>query len=235
MGETIWDVCNRFRSTRPQVFAEHFQAWDQIQARPRFNVAPTDQILTVQQEIGKGRTFSMMRWGLVPSWAPAMSSVNFNARSEKVTTTPSFSDAIVSGRRCLIPADGFYEWHTLGTIKQPYCFEVGSGELFAFAGLWDEWKNPNGQAIKSCVILTTSANPLVAEIHHRMPVILSPNNYSLWLNSQNLNDVLSVLNPYDAKLMHRYPVSTRLNDSRNDNPECAKPIELEIPTQARLF
>jgi putative SOS response-associated peptidase YedK len=189
----------------------------------------------VQQEIGKPRTFSMMRWGLIPSWASSMRAVNFNARSEKVTTTPSFSDAIVSGRRCLIPADGFYEWRTLGTVRQPYCFEVGPGDLFAFAGLWDEWKNSNGQTIKSCAILTTAANPLVAEIHDRMPVILSPDNYDLWLNSQNLNDVLSVLKAYDAKLMHHYPVSTKLNDSRNDDPECAEPIELEIPIQERLF
>lgn len=227
-------MCNRFRSTRPQALAEHFQAWDEIEHQPRFNVAPTDPILTVKQEARGPRKFSIMRWGLIPAWASSPTSANFNARSETVTTTPSFRDAI-AGRRCLIPADGFYEWQTLGTVKQPYCFEVGAGDVFAFAGLWDEWKDTNGQSIKSCAILTTTANPLVAKIHDRMPVILKPEKYDLWLNSENLDDVLSVLNPYDAKLMRRYPVSTKLNNSRNDDPESAKQIELEVPTQGRLF
>jgi putative SOS response-associated peptidase YedK len=234
-SETIITVCNRFRSTRPQALAEHFQASDEIEHRPRFNVAPTDRILTVHQQNGKPRQFSMMRWGLIPSWASSISSANFNARSETVTTTPSFSDAIVSGRRCLIPADGYYEWQTLGTVQQPYCFEVGEGDVFAFAGLWDQWKNPDGQIIKSCAILTITPNPLVAEFHSRMPVILSPAKYDLWLNSPNLDEVLSALDAYDAKLMRRYPVSTKINNSKNDDPESAKRIELEVSTQGLLF
>lgn len=221
-------MCNRFRVTRHQTLEEHFQAWDQIEHQPRFNVAPTQPVLTVRLESGK-RKMSPMRWGLVPHWASAITTPNFNARSEKVTTTPSFSDAIVS-RRCLIPADGFYEWQDMGTVKQPYCFEVGDGDLFAFAGLWDEWKGAKG-----CAILTTAANPLVADLHDRMPVILSRDKYDLWLTSQDLNQVLNALEPYDEKLMRRYPVSTRLNDSKNEDPGLAVPIILDIPTQGQLF
>jgi putative SOS response-associated peptidase YedK len=227
-------MCNRFRVTRFEELEEHFQAWDQIDHQPRFNVAPTQPVLTVRAESGK-RKMNPMRWGLIPSWASTMTASNFNARAEKVMTTPAFSDAFASGRRCLIPADGFYEWQTLGSVKQPYCFEVGTGDLFAFAGLWDKWKDPSGHVIQSCAILTTAANTLVGEIHDRMPVILSPDKYDLWLNSLNVNDVLNVLNPYDAQRMRRYPVSTKLNDSKNDSAEYAVRITIESPEQARLF
>ena len=229
-------MCNRYRSSRDQHYlAERFQAFDEIEFRPRFNVAPTQPIPAIRRESNK-RKITMMRWGLIPSWASVVSAGNFNARSETITTTPSFRDAIFD-RRCLIPADGFYEWQQMGTIKQPFCFEVGTGELFAFAGLWDEWKNPAGEMIKSCTILTTTANALVAHIHDRMPVILPPEKYDLWLDTEahNLEPVLAALQPYDAGAMHRYAVSTRLNDSRNDDSECTKPIEFESAEQAWLF
>lgn len=227
-------MCNRFRVTRFEVMEEHFQAWDQIDHLPRFNVAPTQPVLTVRAESGK-RKMGPMRWGLIPSWASAITAGNFNARSEKVRTTPTFRDAFASGQRCLIPADGFYEWQTLGSVKQPYCFEVGAGDLFAFAGLWDQWRDPHGPMIQSCTILTTAANTLVAEIHDRMPVILSPDQYDLWLNSPNVNEVLKVLTPYDPHRMRRYPVSTKLNDSKNDSAEYATPITIKSPEQPRLF
>ena len=154
---------------------------------------------------------------------------SFNARAEKITTTPSFSDAIVS-RRCLIPADGFYEWETMGSIKQPYCFEVGKRELFAFAGVWDEWSGRRG-----CAIITTAANPLVAEIHDRMPVILDPSKYNDWLTTAKLQTALDMLDSYDASRMRRYAVSTRLNDAKNDDTELSVPIEINVPKQAPLF
>jgi putative SOS response-associated peptidase YedK len=223
-------MCNRFRATSSlSTLLEHFQAWDEIEDyRPRFNIAPTQPVLVVRQD-GDKRKLSPMRWGLIPHWATGITSGNFNARSERVTTTPSFSDAIVS-RRCLVPADGFYEWQQMGSVKQPYCFEVGHGDLFGFAGLWDEW---NGK--KSCAILTTAANPLVAEIHDRMPVILNPEKYDIWLNSQTLEDALGLLESYDAARMRKYPVSTRLNDAKNDDREVAAPVELNVPKQALLF
>ncbi len=131
-----------------------------------------------------------------------------NARSETVTTTPAFRQSILT-KRCLIPADGFYEWQKMGSVKQPYCLEVGESELFAFAGLWDQWKNPEGQIIESCTILTTTPNALVADMHNRMPVIVPPDKYGLWLDP-DVNDfeaIRDILKPYGANLMRRYPVS----------------------------
>jgi putative SOS response-associated peptidase YedK len=122
-------------------------------------------------------------------------------------------------------------------IKQPYCFEVGAGDVFAFAGLWDEWKNPSGIVVTSCTILTTAANSLIAAIHDRMPVILPPEKYELWLTpeAKMLDAALAALQPYDANAMRRYPVSRRLNDSRNDDPECSQPIRIESSAQKQLF
>jgi putative SOS response-associated peptidase YedK len=143
---------------------------------------------------------------------------------------------LIHTNRCLIPADGFYEWQRMGAVNQPFCFEVDNGEVFAFAGLWDELKNPTGEVIKSCTILTTVANSLVAEIHDRMPVVLAPDKYSVWLNEESpLETVLAMLQPYDAKAMRCYPVSTRLNNSQNEGPECATPIEIETPAQGSLL
>jgi putative SOS response-associated peptidase YedK len=233
-------VCNRYRLTHAERYlAERFQAWDEIEARPRYNIAPTQPILTVRQELGKeSRKLTLMRWGLIPAWATDASIGNktFNARSETVTMTPAFRDSILT-KRCLIPASGFYEWRTMGTVKQPYCFEVGERNLFAFAGLWDEWTNPQGQTIDSCTILTTTPNSLVADIHDRMPVIVIPDNYSLWLDPEgnDFDAVRHILTPYDPDLMRRHPVSTKLNHSQNDDADSAAPIVLDAPIQAHLF
>ena len=186
------------------------------------------------------RKLSTMRWGLVPSWAkdPSIGYKTINARSETVATTASFREPFRS-QRCLIPADGFYEWKREGKTKQPYCFEVNGGELFAFAGLWDRWRNPQGETIESCTILTTTPNSLLADIHDRMPVILSPDNYDLWLDPafRNTSSVSEMLRPFDPSLMRRYPVSTRVNQAQNDDADCAQPVELDAPqpTQAQLF
>lgn len=122
-------------------------------------------------------------------------------------------------------------------MKQPYCFEVGEGDVFAFAGLWDEWKSRDGQIIESCTILTTAPNSLVADIHDRMPVIVAPERYDLWLDP-DVNDfeaIRDILKPYEANLMRRYPVSRKLNNSKIDDAESASPITVEAPTQERLF
>jgi len=151
----------------------------------------------------------MMRWGLIPSWAKdaSGSAQMINARSETAATQPVFRDAMKS-RRCLIPADGFYEWKKNGKIKQPYCFEVNDGKLFAFAGLWDRWKNPNGEWIRSCLILTTTPNAVTAPVHDRMPVILNPGDYDFWLDpGMNALSILrDLLNPFAAEAMRSYPV-----------------------------
>lgn len=233
-------MCGRFRQTRSQKqLAEHFQAEGDVDVAPRFNIAPTQLVLTVRQVINApSRLLSSMRWGLIPAWAKDLSIGNttVNARSETVTTTLSFSEAIRS-RRCLIPADGFYEWKKMGKTRQPYCFEVGDGELFALAGLWDEWKNPAGGTIQSCTVLTTTPNTLLAAIHDRMPVIVSPDKYDLWLNPvvQDFTDVREILKPYDPSLMRNYPVNLKLNNVQNDDADSAAPITLELVTQVELF
>ncbi len=233
-------MCGRYRlSRRKQIIEEHFDSvsgegdWS-----PRYNVAPTQPIPVIRQHPKEPiRQLSLMRWGLIPSWAKDSSAAAsmINARSETAATKPAFRDALKS-RRCLIPADGFYEWMRTGKTKQPYCFEVNEGELFAFAGLWDRWKDPSGQWVKSCSILTTTPNAVTAAVHDRMPVILDPDSYDLWLDPgmTNVAAASELLKPYDARLMRCYPVSTRVNSVVNDDAECCTPVELE-QIQAQLF
>lgn len=234
-------MCNRYRLTHSKDdLAERFQALvDGFDERPRYNIAPTQPVLTVRKEQGKRvRHFTTMRWGLIPSWAKDMSIGNqtLNARSETVTSKPAFRDSILT-KRCLIPTDGFYEWRKMGSVKQPYCFEVGEGQVFAFAGLWDEWRSPEGEIIESCTILTTEPNPLVADLHNRMPVIVAPEKYDLWLDPDvtDFAAIREILKPFDANLMRRYPVSRQLNNSKNDDAESAARITLDAPTQSALF
>jgi len=183
------------------------------------------------------RELSFVRWGLIPSWAKDSSAAAkmINARSETASTKPAFRDALKS-RRCLIPADGFYEWMRTGKAKQPYCFEVNDGELFAFAGLWDRWKDASGNWVKTCSILTTTPNAVTSAVHDRMPVILDPDSYDLWLDPwmKDVGAASDLLKPYDARLMRCYPVSSRINRVANDDEACSAPVEL-AQTQDRLF
>ncbi len=237
-------MCGRFRQTRSAKFLERqfnselIDALSEFDVLPRVNIAPTQPVVVVKQSKGKPRVITMMRWGLIPAWAkdPSIGNRNINARSETIYSTISFSDSVRS-RRCLIPADGFYEWQKSGRVRQPYCFEVGEGELFAFAGLWDTWKNANGETIESCTILTTASNEMVGNIHDRMPVIVPPEKYHLWLNPEveDFEAVKDILKPYDASLMRQYPVSPKLNNANNEDTECAAPIMLGSPEQGSLF
>jgi putative SOS response-associated peptidase YedK len=158
-----------------------------------------------------------------------------NARSETASTKPTFRDPL-KYRRCLIPADGFYEWKRSGTSKQPYCFEVNEGELFAFAGLWDGWKDGNGNWLRTCTILTTTPNAVTSGVHDRMPVILHPDSYDFWLDPgmTDVQVVSELLKPYDARLMRCYPVGTRINHVANDDEDCSRPVEI-AQTQNSLF
>lgn len=177
-----------------------------------------------------------MRWGLIPSWAKDTSGAArmINARSETAATKPAFRDPL-KFRRCLIPADAFYEWSRKGASKQPFCFEVNEGELFAFAGLWDGWKDGNGNWLRTCTILTTTPNSVTSAVHDRMPVILDPETYDLWLDPgmTNTQVITELLKPCDAQSMRCYPVSTRLNHVANDDAECS--CRLELLEQNRLF
>jgi putative SOS response-associated peptidase YedK len=233
-------VCNRYRLTHSkQYLAERFGAWDEIEDRPRYNIAPTQSVVTVRREMGtKSRRFTTMGWGLIPSWAKDMSigTRTRNARSETITTTPASRQSILS-KRCLIRADGFYAWQKMGPVKQPYCFEIGEGSLYALAGLWAEWKSPEGQIIGSRTILTTTPNSLIVDMHDRMPVMVPPDKRDLCLDP-DVNDfegIRDILKPPDANLMRRNPVSSKLNNSNIDHAESASPVRLETPTQERLF
>lgn len=233
-------MCGRYRlSRRKQIIEEHFDAPDwQDDWSPRYNIAPTQPVPVIRQHPREPvRQISTMRWGLIPSWAKdtAGAARMINARSETAHTLPAFRDALKS-RRCLIPADGFYEWQRTSTSKQPFCFEVGDGGLFAFAGLWERWRDPSGQWIKSCSILTTTPNAVTSAIHDRMPVILGKDDYDVWLDPgmQNVAAISELLKPYDAGQMRSYTVSSRINYAANDDEECSRPVEV-TEIQNRLF
>ncbi|HWW15186.1 MAG TPA: SOS response-associated peptidase [Candidatus Dormibacteraeota bacterium] len=232
-------MCGRYRlSRRKQIIEEHFDTQSDNDWIPRYNIAPTQPVPVIRQNPKEPcRELSLMRWGLIPSWAKdsSIAAQTINARSETAAMKPAFRDPLKL-RRCLIPADGFYEWQRTGKAKQPYCFEVNEGELFAFAGLWDRWKDPSGQWIKSCSILTTTPNAVTSSIHDRMPVILDPADYDLWLDPgmTNVEAASEMLKPPDAQIMRCYPVSNRVNHVANDDAECSTPVEL-TETQAGLF
>lgn len=234
-------MCGRFRlSRRKQIVEEHFDcSSDEQDWEPRFNIAPTQLVPVVRQHPKEPiRNLSVMKWGLVPSWAqdPSVAASMINARSETAWQKPAFREALKL-RRCLIPSDGFYEWQRKGSSKQPFCFEVNEGQLFAFAGIWDRWKDPCNGWIKSFSILTTTPNAVTSAVHNRMPVILNPQDYDLWLDPglQDPTAVSPLLKPYDPQQMRHYPISTRINSVANDDEECCRTVRLEPETQRNLF
>ena len=179
-----------------------------------------------------------MRWGLIPYWAkdPSIALRTINAMSETAAEKPAFRDAM-RFRRCLIPAEAFYEWKRSGPKdKQPYSIGMSDDSSFAFAGLWDRWRGPDAKAIETCTILTTKPNPLVADVHERMPVMLRPEDYDSWLDPgvTDSKRVVDCLRTFDAALMKKYPVSTRVNRPENDDQECAREISV-LETAGRLF
>jgi putative SOS response-associated peptidase YedK len=233
-------MCGRYKlSRRKQLVEEYFDSVsDEPEWIPRFNIAPTQPVPVIRQHPTQPiRQLSVMRWGLIPSWAKdsSVAASMINARSETAATKPAFRDAMKS-RRCLIPADGFYEWRRDGQTRQPYCFEVYGGLLFAFAGLWECWRDPSGQWVQSCSILTTTPNAVTSAVHDRMPVILDPEAYDLWLDPgmKNVAAASDLLQPFEARLMRSYPVSTRINHVANDDEECSVPVEL-VQAQTGLF
>jgi putative SOS response-associated peptidase YedK len=151
-----------------------------------------------------------------------------NARAETVASKPSFRDALKK-RRCLIPADGFYEWKKEGKMKTPFCFTMADESIFAFAGLWEQWKNPEGQLIETCSIITTRPNDLLADVHDRMPVILPDDVYDMWLDPgfHKADTICDLLKPFNAALMRRYEVSSRVNLVKNNDAACAEPVVRE--------
>jgi len=241
-------MCGRYRLGRgKQAFMKVFGASrDDFEWEPRFNIAPTDSVPVIRQHPkDPTRESSIMRWGLIPFWAksPSIGSRMINARAETAAGKHAFRDCLKS-RRCLVPADGFYEWQRTAKSKQPYCFTLADESVFAFAGIWDRWKDGDGKIVKTFSILTTTPNAVTADVHDRMPVVLRAEDYDMWLDPgfQNEAEIAELLKPLDANLMRRYPVSSRVNDVKNDDSQCAEPIELDqvaaslnSPEQLRWF
>lgn len=193
---------------------------------PSYNVAPTKHILTILNL--PTPLLTLTRWGLIPFWAKdsSIGSRMINARAETLASKPSFRDPLKK-RRCLIFADGFYEWQSTGKTKTPFFVRLKTQEPFAMAGLWDQWANrETGEEIRSSTIITTDPNSVIATIHNRMPVILDPADYNLWLSSERKPDaeLMACLKSYSPDEMEVYEISRMVNSPQNDSPECIRPV-----------
>lgn len=220
-------MCGRFSQTHSaEEIAAAFDLEEIPQWQAHYNLAPTQTVPAIIAS-DDHRHFKPFRWGLIPSWAKdlSMGARLINARAETVSEKPSFRDAF-KRRRCLIIADGFYEWRKEGTKKQPFYFRLETGEPFAFAGLWDRWQSPDGDRLETCTIITTDPNELTATVHDRMPVILPKASYDRWLDptNQQITALQAMLHPYAKEEMVAYPVSTAVNRPTNDNADCIAPI-----------
>jgi putative SOS response-associated peptidase YedK len=225
-------MCGRYtRKEQLEALLEVLQAVIRCDLTPRYNIAPSQMVACVRHAPENGhRECVLLKWGLIPSWAkdPSIGNTMINARAETVAEKPSFRKAF-QHQRCLVIADGFYEWKREGRAKQPYYIRFKDCRPFAFAGLWESWKDQShedGSQIDSCTIITTGANELMASIHPRMPVILDPKNYEIWLDPAIKDPVLltPLLKPHPSDEMEAFPISTRVNNPRVDRPECLEPL-----------
>jgi putative SOS response-associated peptidase YedK len=222
-------MCGRFTlTTDKKKLTETFSEFDIPEdLAPRYNIAPTQPVAVVANN-GQHKV-EFFQWGLIPSWAkdPSIGNRMINARAETLAEKPSFKNAY-RRRRCLVLADGFYEWkkEPNSTSKTPLYIRLTSGDPFVFAGLWESWHGADGSNILSCTIITTTPNEMIAEIHNRMPVILPPEAYTQWLDpAERGPDQLSgLLKPYSAEQMAAYQVSKMVNNPRNDTPDCITPV-----------
>lgn len=219
-------MCGRFTLTQSaQIAAERFGAqMIPFEFSPRYNIAPSQPVAVILQN-GE-RRLSACRWGLVPFWAkePEIGNRLINARAETLAEKPAFKYSLTR-RRCLIPADGFYEWRKEGNRRIPMYIRRRDGGLFAFAGLWDEWQSPDGFPLRTCTIITTEPNALIAPMHNRMPAILPAEHESLWLDPSLKEParLLSLLQPYPAEELEAFAVSPRVNNPAHDDPLCIQP------------
>lgn len=219
-------MCGRFiQCTSGEELARRFQTPDRPDASPRYNLAPSQAVGAVRIAAHGERQWATLRWGLIPAWSPEPRTAHstINARAETVAEKPTYRQAF-RHRRCLIPADGFYEWRKVGSRKQPYCIAPADGRPLAFAGLWERWER-DGQVVESCTILVTSANTLIAPIHDRMPVILDPEDEARWLDP-TITDPAALkplLVPGPVARLRVWPVSTAVNAPVHDGPELRAP------------
>ena len=216
----------------PEQIAAQFDVAEPERLADRFNIAPTQPVGIVRLERGGAeREWALVHWGLIPSWAkdPGIGSRMINARGETVAEKPSFR-AAMKRRRCLVPADGFYEWKRIGKRKQPYYIRLRSHAPFAFAGLWEIWAGPDGSELESCTLITTTPNELMADLHDRMPVILAPEDYAQWLGTgqdadrREIGQLQHLIRPYDAADMQAYPVSTNVNNPMHEGEALISPV-----------
>jgi putative SOS response-associated peptidase YedK len=201
---------------------------------PRFNVAPSQDIAAIREDRAGRRVLSFERWGLVPPFAsdPSIGNRMINARAESVATRSAFASAL-RARRCIVPADGFYEWSGRGAERRPYVFRRPDGGMIGMAGLYERWIGKGGEVVDSCTLITAAANELLARFHDRMPVVLAPADYGRWLDrsQEDPEAVLPLLVPCPADWLSASPVSSRINDPRNDDPDCLVPE----PVTGNLF
>ncbi|MCU0304482.1 MAG: SOS response-associated peptidase [Thermoanaerobaculales bacterium] len=217
-------MCGRYTLTvDAAVLAELFELEPLTELQPRYNIAPTQKVPIVRPGDGRAREWASVRWGLIPSWAkdPSIGARLINARAETAADKPSFRAAF-KHRRCLVPADGFYEWVKLAGGKQPHHIRFADRRPFAFAGLWERWSAPDGDVVESCTILTTSPNELIARLHDRMPVIVPREGFAAWLAEGPLpaGAAAGLLAPHPAEGMEAVPATSRINSPRNDDPGC---------------
>jgi putative SOS response-associated peptidase YedK len=234
-------MCGRFaRRSTQEVLADWFGVAieDMPWFAPTFNAAPqsTQPVVRLNRDTGK-REFALARWGLVPFWAKdaKFGYSTINARAEEVVSKPAYREAFKK-RRCLVPADAFYEWQKLNAkTRCPFAIALRSSEPYAFAGLWESWKPKDGEPLETFTIITTDPNAVTEKLHDRMPVILDPADYNRWLDPGDpLRLPTDLLRPYPAEKMHAWPVSERVGNVRNDDPDLIRPAEPE-PENLRLF
>lgn len=235
-------MCGRFSlHTEPEELARLFrlpidEVFKLFDAGPRYNIAPTDTVFAVRTG-PEGWKPAAYRWGLIPQWANDISvgARTINARAESLLDRPAFRDPLQE-KRCLIPATGFYEWRKLPTRRQPYFIRLKSGAPLAFAGLWDQWTPKKQKAVESCTIITTGPNDLIITLHDRMPAILPPDAYDVWLDPEirDVDKLLALLKPFSAREMEMFPVNPIVNRVGNDSPACVEPVNAdEVEAEAR--
>jgi putative SOS response-associated peptidase YedK len=225
-------MCGRYLITSaPEAFRRLFGYPQQPNFPPRYNVAPTQPVPVVRIAEGE-REFALVRWGLIPPWVkdPRQFSLLINARADSVLDKPAFRNAM-RRRRCLVPADGFYEWRSDGSRKRPYLIRPRHGGPIAFAGLWESWTGPNGEEMETAAIVTTAASRDIAHLHDRMPVMLAPDAFDLWLDCRNVEapTAAALLLPTRPGELDAYEVSPAVNRADNDGPQLIEPVAAQPP------
>lgn len=212
-------IADRFKLTHPT-----------LEFEPRYNISPTQQVLAII-DTGEQRELTQFKWGLIPFWAkdPKIASQLINARAETISEKPSFRNALVK-RRCLIPANGWYEWKKGAGGSQPYLIGRTDNELLSFAGLWEEWKSPEGEKIQTCTIITVEANDLLQKVHHRMPALIGPEHEEEWLDagSHYAPGIVQLLRTYEGDDLQIVPVSKSVNSPTHDSASLIEPIDFSL-------